>query len=75
MQYITLNEAKEQLAALIDTVANGEQVFITTDDQTVVQLVLAALPQHAPTFGSARGLITVPDDFDDPLPEFEPYMR
>ncbi len=24
--------------------------------------------------GSAKGLITVPDDFDDPLDEFEPYM-
>ena len=25
-------------------------------------------------FGSAKGLITVPDDFDDPLDDFEPYM-
>ena len=24
--------------------------------------------------GSAKGLITVPDDFDDPLEDFEPYM-
>ena len=54
MQYVTLDEAKEQLAALIDAVANGEQVFITTDDQTVVQLVVAALPHRAPQFGSAR---------------------
>ena len=25
-------------------------------------------------FGSAKGLITIPDDFDDPIPGFEPYM-
>ena len=24
-------------------------------------------------FGSAKGLITVPNDFDDPLDDFEPY--
>ncbi len=24
--------------------------------------------------GSAKGLITVPDDFDDPLDDFKPYM-
>lgn len=24
--------------------------------------------------GSAKGLITVPDDFDDPLEDFAPYM-
>ena len=25
-------------------------------------------------FGSLKGLITVPDDFDDPLDDFAPYM-
>lgn len=25
-------------------------------------------------FGSAKGLITVPDDFDEPLDDFKPYM-
>ena len=24
--------------------------------------------------GSAKGLITVPDDFDEPLDDFKPYM-
>lgn len=32
----------------------------------------AARPRRQ--FGSAKGLITVPDDFDDPLEDFEPYM-
>ena len=75
MHYVTLDDAKEQLPALIEAVARGEQVFITTADQTVVELVLAAVPHGVPTFGSARGLVTVPDDFDDPLPEFAPYTR
>ena len=25
--------------------------------------------------GSAKGLVTLADGFDDPLPEFEPYMK
>ncbi len=75
MQYVTLDEAERQLLALIEAVRSGEQVFIATDDHTIVELVLAAVPAAVPTFGSARGLVTIPDDFDDPLPEFAPYTR
>lgn len=35
----------------------------------------ADVPAERPRrqFGSVRGLITVPDDFDEPLADFEPY--
>lgn len=52
--------------------------------EAVEVIVLPAAPHAAPSeaaadrprrqAGSAKGLITVPDDFDDPLEDFEPYM-
>ena len=50
------------------------------EGDTVEVIVLsAAAPGEARAgrprrvFGSARGLITVPGDFDEPLADFEPY--
>ena len=46
----------------------------------VIVLVPGSVPGSAPgaatprrEFGAARGVLTVPDDFDDPLDDFEPY--
>ena len=41
---------------------------------------LAAAPEVAPAkptpqFGSAKGLITIGPDFDEPLEDFKPYME
>ena len=41
---------------------------------------LAAAPEAIPAkpkpqFGSAKGLITIGPDFDEPLEEFKPYME
>lgn len=33
------------------------------------------LPHRGPEPGSAKGLITMSPDFDEPLEDFEPYMR
>lgn len=30
--------------------------------------------ENRPKFGSAKGMIQIADDFDDPLPDFEEYM-
>ena len=35
----------------------------------------AAPPKPKPQFGSARGLITIGPDFDEPLEDFKPYME
>ena len=31
-------------------------------------------PKHPSNFGSAKGLITMSDDFNEPLEEFQEYM-
>ena len=68
-----LDEAQRRLPELIDEAAGGEDVVISRGDGAAFRLVPIATPEPRPTFGSARGLITVHDDFDDPIPGFEPY--
>ena len=74
MQTVTLDEAKLHLVDLIEAAAAGEDVFITKNDELSVQLVPRASKRHQRQFGSARGLISMSPDFDEPLEDFKDYM-
>ncbi|MBW4606241.1 MAG: DUF2281 domain-containing protein [Hassallia sp. WJT32-NPBG1] len=67
MQQITLAEASQHLPELIEAAINGEEIVITKDEQPVVK----RRPAKA---GSAKGLVTISDDFDEPLEDFKDYM-
>lgn len=75
MHQVNIEEAKTQLTDLIDAAVNGEEILITKDDQHVVKLVPVSKAKPRPQFGSAKGLITMSDDFDEPLEDFEEYMK
>ena len=75
MHQVNVEEAKDNLPELIDAAVKGEDVVITKDDEQVVRLVPIPRTKARPQFGSAKGLITMSDDFDDPLPDFEEYTR
>jgi len=68
-----LNEAKSKLAELVDEVASGEDVVITRSDRMSFRIVGTEEQKPTPTGGSARGLIKMADDFDEPLADFKPY--
>ncbi|RPH56374.1 prevent-host-death protein [bacterium] len=70
---ITLEEAERRLADLVDEAAAGEEVIIRRGDGAAFQILPLSTSQPRPRFGSAKGLIRVPDDFDEPLPDFEDY--
>jgi prevent-host-death family protein len=72
---VTIEEAKIQLPELIEAAVQGEDVFITKQDQQVVKLVAVVQSGQRPQFGSARGLIEMSDDFDEPLPDFDEFMQ
>ncbi|GAA6614756.1 type II toxin-antitoxin system Phd/YefM family antitoxin [Scytonema sp. NUACC26] len=76
MQEITLTEASKNLPELIEAVKSGEEIVITEDNKPVVQLTLVApVKKRWPAkAGSAKGLITVSEDFDEPLEDFQDYM-
>jgi antitoxin (DNA-binding transcriptional repressor) of toxin-antitoxin stability system len=74
MHQITVEDAKSNLPDLIDAAINGEEVVITKDDQHIVKLVPISRAKPRPQFGSAKGLISMSDDFNEPLEDFAEYM-
>ena len=75
MQHVTLDEAKKRLGDLIEAAVKGDEVVITKGDRPVVKLVPVGGTKAQPRFGSAKGLITMSDDFDAPLEDFGEYMK
>jgi prevent-host-death family protein len=75
MTQVNLVEAQNRLPELIVAAAQGEDVVITRDERPVAKLVAVQQPKPRPRFGSAKGLITMADDFDAPLDDFREYME
>jgi prevent-host-death family protein len=71
MQQRNLAEAKTHLAELIEAAASGEEVIITRGDGSLFKIVPVLSPKPVPKFGSARGLITIANDFNAPLEGFK----
>ncbi|HYW10391.1 MAG TPA: type II toxin-antitoxin system prevent-host-death family antitoxin [Longimicrobium sp.] len=73
---IELAEAEAQLGKLVQQVRDGAEVVITRDGAPLWARLVSAeganTGDRVP--GSARGLFTVPDDFDAPLEDFREYM-
>jgi antitoxin (DNA-binding transcriptional repressor) of toxin-antitoxin stability system len=74
MQVVDVNQATQHLTELIDLTLGGDEIFITKDGQTVVKLVPVKKAKKQRQFGSAKGLIKIADDFDEPLEDFKEYM-
>lgn len=74
MHEVGLKEAETRLAELIDEVAHGKEVLITRGDGTAFKIVPIMQPEPHPKFGSAKGLIKMSEDFDEPLEDFQEYM-
>jgi prevent-host-death family protein len=69
METINIHAAKSQLSRLLDAVAAGEEVIIAKAGKPVARLVPLEGPKQPRQLGTLAGEFTVPDDFDDPLPE------
>ncbi|MBD2498013.1 DUF2281 domain-containing protein [Nostoc sp. MBR 210] len=74
MQQINLAEASQHLSELIDAALDGEEIIITKDNQQAVKLIPILPVKRRRQPGSAKGLITMADDFDAPLEDFQEYM-
>jgi prevent-host-death family protein len=69
---VSVEEARKRFSDMLDRIAIGEEVVITDKGEPVAKLVpIPATPKKRTKFrfGSAKGQITVPDDFNDPLPK------
>lgn len=68
---ITINLENEErpLGELVEQTLGGTEIVITKNDRPVARLI--AIPPRMPRrFGSARGLIEIGSDFDEPLQDF-----
>ncbi|HYZ63551.1 MAG TPA: type II toxin-antitoxin system prevent-host-death family antitoxin [Acetobacteraceae bacterium] len=71
MKTVNLHAAKTQLSRLVDEAAAGEEIVIARAGKPVAKLVrIEETPQQPRELGILEGQFTVPDDFDDPLPDW-----
>ena len=69
-------EAKTRLSELLEQVRLGRVYRITRRGRIIAEL--RPVVEDAPVrlrFGCDRGQVVVKDDFDAPVPGFEPYRR
>ena len=68
---VSVYEAKSKLSQMINKALEGEEIVITRNGKDTVKLTPVAGTRD--WIGMYEGQITIHDDFDDPLPEFEAY--
>lgn len=72
---VNIHEAKTQLSKLIQAALNGKQVIIARGNKPVVRLEVLPEAQAKRKIGNSKGLvITMANDFDEPLDDFREYM-
>ena len=74
MHKVNIHEAKTHLSRLIKEVQEGEEVIIAKGNKPIVKLVLVPDARPKRKLGSAKGLITISPDFDEPLNDFKDYI-
>ena len=67
MKPVNTHEAKTQFSRLLRRVAAGEEITIANRGVPVARLVPAACSKRK--LGAFARLMTIPDNFDAPLPE------
>lgn len=73
MIQIPVKQASNELDELLNKVAHGQELVIIGSDGSAFKIMaLPRIPQ--PIFGSARGLVQIGPDFDEPIEGFEEYM-
>lgn len=70
---VSVYEAKSKLSQMINKALEGEEVIITRNGEETVKLIPVPKESKRNWIGMYEGQITIHDDFDDPLPEFEEY--
>jgi prevent-host-death family protein len=69
MRTINIHEAKTHLSRLVDEVTVGEEVVIAKAGKPMAKLIPFASGAKKRKLGLLAGKLSVPADFDAPLPE------
>lgn len=74
MTSFTIQEAKTHLARLIERALAGEEIIIAKRGKALVKLVPVEPQKTVPRFGGWENEISMADDFDEPIKDFEHYQ-
>lgn len=66
---VNVHEAKTHLSRLLDQALAGEEVIIMRSGRPLVRLLPVATALTPRVLGTAKGMVTMADDFDAPLPD------
>jgi prevent-host-death family protein len=69
MEQVNIHKAKTHLSELLTRAMMGEDIVIAKAGKPIVRLVPINKPQQNRVLGRDKGLFTVPEDFNAPLPE------
>lgn len=72
---VNIHEAKTNFSKLVKLVIEGEEITIAHDHVPVAKLVRIAHADRKRKLGSAKDIIHVSEDFDQPLVDFKEYTR
>jgi prevent-host-death family protein len=69
MEAVNIYDAKTRLSQLVDRAAAGEDVVVSRNGKPLVRITRLDAPKRRIKFGVLKGKLTVPKDFDAPLPD------
>jgi antitoxin (DNA-binding transcriptional repressor) of toxin-antitoxin stability system len=76
MATVSVEEAQARLPELIDSLAAGEELVITRNQQPVARLTAAENPRrNRRKAGNCKGMLTIVADDEEHLQEFREYME
>lgn len=71
---IEIPQIQVEWMKLLEAASRGEEVILTRGAQPVAKLVQATAGEEDLRYGSAKGLVTIQPNFDDPIEGFEEYQ-
>jgi len=69
MEMINIHQAKTNLSQLLSRVKLGEEIVISNRGVPIAKLVPFNHFDRRSSLGQDRDQVTIPEDFNDPLPE------
>ena len=68
MKPVNIYDAKTHLSRLLDKAAAGEDVIVSRNGKPLARITQLAESRREIRFGLLKGRLSVPKDFDAPLP-------
>ncbi|MCH7614127.1 MAG: type II toxin-antitoxin system Phd/YefM family antitoxin [Nitrospinae bacterium] len=76
MAIVTIHQAKTHFSQLIQRALAGEEIIVSRGKEPVARIVPIPEARKERRLGGAKGIVKyIAKNFDEPLEEFEDFMR